>query len=109
MEITTLGEVVALQRGHDLTETQRRPGNAPVVGSAGIHGYHDTAKAKGPGVTLGRSGASFGRVTFVREDFWPHNTTLFVTDLEGNELLFVRFCWRASISCRSTLAAHSSR
>ena len=49
MDTTTLGELVALQRGHDLTETQRRPGNVPVVGSAGIHGFHDTAKAKGPG------------------------------------------------------------
>ena len=42
-------------------------------------------------MTLGRSGASFGKVTFVREDFWPHNTTLFVTDFKGNERLFIRY------------------
>src|SRR5258708_37056474 len=69
--MTTLGELIHLQRGYDLTETQRRPGSVPIVGSAGVHGYHDTARAKGPGVTLGRRGASFGKVTFVREDFWP--------------------------------------
>jgi type I restriction enzyme S subunit len=91
MEMTTLGEIVSLQRGYDLTETQRHPGMVPVVGSAGVHGYHDMAKAKGPGVTLGRSGASFGKVTYVREDFWPHNTTLFVTDFRGNEPLFIRY------------------
>jgi type I restriction enzyme S subunit len=91
MEMTTLGNLVSLQRGYDLTETQRRPGSVPVVGSAGIHGYHDTSKAKGPGVTLGRSGASFGKVTFIREDFWPHNTTIFVTDFKGNEPLFIRY------------------
>jgi type I restriction enzyme, S subunit len=90
MEMTTLGELISLQRGYDLTETQRRPGSVPIVGSAGVHGYHDTAKAKGPGLTLGRSGASFGKVTFIREDFWPHNTTIFVTDFKGNEPLFIR-------------------
>ncbi|MCC5805381.1 MAG: restriction endonuclease subunit S [Opitutales bacterium] len=90
-EKITLGELIRLQRGFDLTEVQRRPGKVPIVGSAGIHGFHDTAKASGPGVTLGRSGASFGKVTFVREDFWPHNTTLFVTDFKGNDPAFVRY------------------
>ncbi|HKB89447.1 MAG TPA: restriction endonuclease subunit S [Opitutaceae bacterium] len=89
--MTTLGELIHLQRGYDLTETQRRPGSVPIVGSAGVHGYHDTARAKGPGVTLGRRGASFGKVTFVREDFWPHNTTIFVTDFKGNEPLFISY------------------
>ena len=88
---TTLGEIVSLQRGYDLTETQRRPGNVPIVGSAGVHGFHDTAKATGPGVTLGRSGASFGKVTYIHTDFWPHNTTLFVTDFKGNDPAFVRY------------------
>ncbi|WP_305041771.1 restriction endonuclease subunit S [Geoalkalibacter sp.] len=91
METTTLGDLISLQRGYDLTERQRRPGCIPVVGSAGIHGYHDTSRAKGPGITLGRSGASFGKVTYVRQDFWPHNTTIFVTDFKGNDPLFVRY------------------
>ncbi len=91
MELTTLGEIISLQRGYDLTESQRRPGAVPVVGSAGIHGFHDTAKAKGPGVALGRSGASFGKVSYIREDYWPHNTTIFVTDFKGNDPTFVRY------------------
>ena len=89
--MTTLGSLLSLQRGYDLTESQRRPGSVPIVGSAGIHGYHDTAKAKGPGVALGRSGASFGKVSFVREDYWPHNTTIFVTDFKGNDPVFIRY------------------
>jgi type I restriction enzyme S subunit len=91
MEMTTLGDLVSLQRGYDLTENQRRPGTVPIVGSAGVHGYHDTARAQGPGVALGRSGASFGKVTFVRQDYWPHNTTLFVTDFKGNDPAFIRY------------------
>jgi len=91
MEITTLGEIISLQRGYDLTEKQRKLGAVPIVGSAGIHGYHSIAKVKGPGVTLGRSGASFGKVTFIKDDYWPHNTTIFVTDFKGNDPLFVRY------------------
>ena len=84
----TLGDFVALQRGHDLTEPQRRIGRIPVMGSAGQNGFHDTALAKGPGIVIGRSGASFGQVHFSKEDFWPHNTGLYVTDFKGNDPLF---------------------
>ena len=82
---TTLSAVVHLQRGHDLPTPDRRAGNVPIVGSSGITGWHDKAKAKGPGVAIGRSGASIGVATFVEEDFWPLNTCLFVRDFHGND------------------------
>ena len=84
-----LGNLVALQRGHDLTWRDRRRGDVPVMGSAGQNGFHDTALAKGPGVLLGRSGASFGQAHYCEQDFWPHNTALYVTDFRGNDPLFV--------------------
>jgi type I restriction enzyme S subunit len=59
------------------------------MGSAGQNGFHDTALAKGPGVVLGRSGASFGQAHYCEKDFWPHNTALYVTDFRGNDPLFV--------------------
>ena len=85
---TTLGDFVALQRGHDLTEPERRIGLVPVMGSAGQNGFHDTALANGPGIVIGRSGASFGQVHFSEDDFWPHNTGLYVTDFKGNDPRF---------------------
>ena len=91
----TLGDFVALQRGHDLTESERRLGRVPVMGSAGQNGYHDTALAKGPGIVIGRSGASFGQVHFSKEDFWPHNTGLYVTDFKGNDPLFAYYFLKA--------------
>jgi type I restriction enzyme, S subunit len=87
----TLGDFITLQRGHDLPESERREGNVPVVGSFGITGYHDTAIAKGPGVTVGRSGASFGTVFYCPGDFWPHNAALYVTDFHGNDEKFVYY------------------
>ena len=91
----TLGDFVALQRGHDLTEPERRIGRVPVMGSAGQNGFHDTALAKGPGIVIGRSGASFGQVHFSKEDFWPHNTGLYVTDFKCNDPLFAFYFLRA--------------
>jgi type I restriction enzyme S subunit len=65
---TTLGDFVSIQRGHDLTSEERTEGAVPVMSSAGLNGYHDTALAKGPGVVIGRSGASFGRVHYCPVD-----------------------------------------
>lgn len=88
---TTLGEFVSLQRGHDLTDPERKAGDVPVMGSAGQNGFHDTAIAKGPGVVIGRSGASFGQVHFSQRDYWPHNTCLYVTDFHGNDPSFAYY------------------
>lgn len=84
-----LGTFISLRRGHDLTWRDRRRGRVPVMGSAGLNGFHDVAIAQGPGVVLGRSGASFGQAHYCERDFWPHNTALYVTDFHGNEPLFV--------------------
>ena len=53
-------------------------------------GFHNMANVKAPGVTVGRSG-SVGRVTFYAEDFWAHNTALFVTDFHGNDERFAAY------------------
>jgi type I restriction enzyme S subunit len=92
---TTMGSFVSLQRGHDLTESERQPGYVPVVGSAGPNGFHSTAKTAGPGVAIGRSGASFGVATYCPVDYWPHNTVLYVTDFRGNDPRYVYYCMRS--------------
>jgi type I restriction enzyme, S subunit len=84
------GEFATLQRGKDLTKSQFRDGTVPVGGSNGIIGYHDTAIASGPGITVGRSGSA-GKVTYFEQDFWPHNTALYVKDFHGNDPLFTRY------------------
>jgi type I restriction enzyme, S subunit len=58
------------------------------MGSGGPNGFHDSALVRAPGVVLGRSGASFGQAHYCRNDFWPHNTALYVTDFFGNHPLF---------------------
>ncbi len=87
----TLGDFVTLQRGHDLPEHQRVDGDVPVIGSFGITGKHSTARTRGPGVTVGRSGASFGVVTYSPVDFWPLNTALYVINFHGNDERFAYY------------------
>jgi type I restriction enzyme S subunit len=84
---TTLGDVLTLQRGFDLPETDRKPGPYPVIASTGPVGYHEMAMVKGPGVVIGRSG-SLGGGQFIDSDFWPLNTTLWVKDFKGNDPRF---------------------
>ena len=105
----TLKDFISLRRGHDLTASERRPGSVPVMGSAGQNGFHDVALANGPGITLGRSGASYGQAHFCPVDFWPHNTALYVTDFKGNDPLFVFYFLRGTdFSAHNTGGAQQS-
>jgi type I restriction enzyme S subunit len=88
-----LGQVATLQRGYDLPYQYRKPGTVPIVTSSGINDTHDEARVVGPGVVTGRYG-TIGEVFFVREDFWPLNTTLFVKDFHDNDPLFVSYLLR---------------
>jgi type I restriction enzyme S subunit len=41
-----------------------------------------------PGVVLGRKG-TLGKVYYMADDFWPHDTTLWVKEFNGNNPRFV--------------------
>lgn len=88
-----LGDVITLQRGFDLPAQHRKPGSIPIVSSSGISGYHNEARVSGPGVVTGRYG-TLGEIYYITEDYWPHNTTLYVKDFKGNEPRFVYYLLR---------------
>ena len=88
-----LGDVIELKRGFDLPQSQRRQGNVPIVSSSGVSGTHSEPRVAGPGVVTGRYG-TLGQVFFVPDDFWPLNTTLFVSDFKGNDPKFVSYFLR---------------
>lgn len=79
-----------LQRGFDLPVDNIINGEFPVVFSNGILKFHSEYKVNAPGVVTGRSG-TIGKVSYVEKDFWPHNTSLWVTDFKGNNPKFVYF------------------
>ena len=88
-----LGDVLTLQRGHDLPNTIRLEGDIPVVSSSGITGYHNEPKASAPGVVTGRYG-TLGEVYYIEQDYWPLNTALYVTDFKGNHPRFIAYFLR---------------
>ena len=85
-----LEKVATLQRGFDLPNTKRAEGNYPVIAASGFSTWHNEFKVKGPGVTTGRSG-TLGQVHFVKDDFWPLNTSLWVKDFHGNDERFIYY------------------
>jgi type I restriction enzyme, S subunit len=88
-----LGSIATLQRGFDLPSRLRKRGVVPIITSSGTEDRHSEAKVKGPGVVTGRYG-TIGQVFFVRDDFWPLNTTLYVRDFHGNDPLFISYLLR---------------
>jgi type I restriction enzyme, S subunit len=91
-ETRTLGDVAPLQRGFDLPNSKLQQGTYPVVYSNGVLNHHTAFQVKGPGVVTGRSG-TIGSVTFVEQNFWPHNTSLWVTTFKSNDPKFVFYLY----------------
>ena len=94
-DIKPLMKVAPLQRGFDLPSDEIRPGNVPIVYSNGAKGTHERGMAKGPGIVTGRSG-TIGKIHFIEEgDYWPHNTSLWVTSFEGHLPKFVYYLYES--------------
>jgi len=89
--LRTIGDLVTLQRGIDLPDHSRTHGDVPIMGSFGVTGRHNVAACRGPGVTVGRSGASAGTVCYIEEDYWPLNTCLYVRDFKNNDPRFAYY------------------
>ena len=85
-----LGGVINLKRGYDLPASKRKVGKIPIMSSSGINGYHNEEKVKGPGVITGRSG-QLGKVFYIKDDYWPLNTTLYVEDFKNNYPKYVYY------------------
>lgn len=98
-----LGDLMTLQRGFDLPYHARKPGRVPIVSSSGPSGLHSEAKCKAPGIVTGRYG-TLGEVHFIHEDYWPHNTALYVKDMKGNDPRFLYYL----LGC-TNLAHHNDK
>ena len=73
----TVGDVLQLQRGHDLPRTEMLGGQYPVAGSTGTIGYHNQFTAETPVIVMGRSG-NIGNPRLYLCNCWTHNTSLYV-------------------------------
>jgi type I restriction enzyme S subunit len=88
-----LESVAPLQRGFDLPTHKIKAGKIPVVYSNGICAYHNEGKCIAPGVITGRSG-TIGNFTYISTgEYWPHNTSLWVTCFHDNAPMFIYYLY----------------
>lgn len=88
--MSSLGDFLTLQRGFDITKKEQTCGIYPVVSSSGVNSFHNQFKVEGPGVVIGRKG-TLGTCFYIPENFWPHDTSLWVKDFKGNNPKFVYY------------------
>lgn len=87
-------DIAPLQRGFDLPNQNIIEGDIPIAYSNGILNYHNKPKCKAPGIVTGRSG-TIGNFTFIKEGYyWPHNTSLWVTDFCRNIPAFIYYLYQ---------------
>ncbi len=85
-----LGKVLTFQRGFDITKAEQSCGPYWVISSSGPKSTNEQFKVEGPGVIIGRKG-SLGTVFYSEENYWPHDTTLWVKDFHGNNPKFAYY------------------
>lgn len=85
-----LGDFAPLQRWFDLPTTDVQKWKYPVAYSNWILRHHNAFKTEWPGVFTGRSWTIWN-VFYIEDNYWPHNTSLWVTDFKNNYPKFVYF------------------
>ena len=92
--IKKIKDVAPLQRGFDLPTSQLQDGECTVIYSNGQTAKHSAFKCDGCAVVTGRSG-TIGKVFYLDNcKYWPHNTTLWVTDFCGNNPKFIYYLFK---------------
>ena len=89
-DVIPIGRKIVLQRGCDITKDQQQEGGVPVVSSGGVSSFHNEALVQAPGVVVGRKGTA-GAVYYIAVDFWPHDTTLYVSEFFRTHVRYAYF------------------
>lgn len=88
--LSTVGDLCVFNYGRALKADLRREGTIPVYGSNGLVGWHDESLVGGPGIVVGRKGNP-GTVNWVATDFYPIDTTFYVSPSNKGQLPYLRY------------------
>ncbi|MGH7509812.1 MAG: restriction endonuclease subunit S [Gemmatimonadales bacterium] len=94
-ERKSLGELVEIKKGKNITEATAQEGTVPVV-AGGLEPayYHNKANATGPVVTISTSGANAGFVSIYHEDIWASDCSYISSESTG--WLYYYYCFLKS-------------
>lgn len=80
--VCKLGDLITLNYGKSLKDSEREDGDIPVFGSSGIVGTHNKFLIKGPSIIIGRKG-NVGSVYYVSKDCFAIDTVYFIKSEEA--------------------------
>src|SRR4030042_6770477 len=89
-----VSDLIELNYGNGLKQSDRKVGSVPVYGSNGVVGKHDVALTKGPSIIIGRKG-SVGAVHFSPMPCWPIDTTYYIENFSGLNAQFLMHALRS--------------
>jgi type I restriction enzyme S subunit len=91
-EVTTLGRLVEIKKGKNITKDTIRGGTVPVVAGGIAPAYfHDTPNTKSPVITISASGANAGFVNLYYEDVWASDCSYI--DTMATPHVFYFYSW----------------
>ncbi len=91
-EVTTLGRLVEIRKGKNITKGTIREGGVPVVAGGITPAYfHDTANTQSPVITISASGANAGFVNLYYVDVWASDCSYI--DLSATPHVFYFYLW----------------
>jgi type I restriction enzyme S subunit len=94
-EKKTLGELVEIKKGKNITKDTANEGDVPVVAGGLTPAYlHDTSNAMGPVITISASGANAGPVNIYHEDIWASDCSYI--SQESTDYLYYYFLFLKS-------------
>ena len=97
-EAKSLGELVEIKKGKNITKATIRPGDVPVVaGGLTPAYYHDTSNTEQPVVTVSASGANSGFVNLYHIDVWASDCSF--VDSVATPYVCYFYLW---LKCRQT-------
>ena len=86
-EVVTLGELVNIPKGKNITKKTIVPGDVPVVaGGIAPAYYHNAANTRNPVITISASGANAGFVNLYYHDVWASDCS--VIDLSATKHVY---------------------
>ncbi len=99
--VTTLGRLVEIKKGKNITKDTIRDGNVPVVAGGIAPAYfHDAPNTQSPVITISASGANAGFVNLYYLDVWASDCSYI--DLSATPHVFYYYLWldyrRASVT-----------
>jgi type I restriction enzyme, S subunit len=89
---TTLGQLVEIKKGKNITKNTAHEGSVPVVaGGLGPAYFHDTANTRAPVITISASGANAGFVNLYYTAVWASDCSYI--DFSATPHVFYYYLW----------------